>query len=176
MKKRKLNNKGFTLIELLAVIVILAIVMGVAANAVLNVMNDSRKNTLQSSAKSAADAFRTAYAEYQLKNDGMILGLNASNLLAGDASNLLGAAKSLNLSAASYDLTNSKVYYDKSKGSFIVCLVAKENGSYYLATARNNSAVNIVDTQVGTGTSATYKITMAANTMWACSNDEHSWS
>ena len=44
-KRKKLNNKGFTLIELLAVIVILAIVMGVAANAILNVMNDSRKNT-----------------------------------------------------------------------------------------------------------------------------------
>ena len=71
---KKLNNKGFTLIELLAVIVILAVVMGVAASSVLSAMNNSRKSSLQDSALSAADAFRTAFAEASLNNTNVILG------------------------------------------------------------------------------------------------------
>lgn len=48
INRRKLNNKGFTLIELLAVVVILAIVMGIAATSVLNSINNSRKSSLYS--------------------------------------------------------------------------------------------------------------------------------
>jgi len=160
---KRLNRKGFTLIELLAVIVILAIVMGVAANSVLNVMNDSRKNTLQSSAKSAADAFRTAYAEYQLKNSGTILGYNATTLLGGTAQTLSTGAEKLNISSTNYNLTSSYVKYDSTNGAFTVCLVAAANGSYYLDTAKSSAASNVNG------------ITLAASTMWACSNDKHSW-
>lgn len=164
---KKLNNKGFTLIELLAVIVILAIVMGVAANAILNVMNDSRKNTLQSSAKSAADAFRTAYAENQLKNNNTILGLSSSTLLKGDsAMALTSAATNLNISTTNYDLAKSYVRYNPSDGSFTVCLTARANGGYYLDTAKSSAEVKKADN----------KITLASGTMWACSDDSHSWS
>ncbi len=52
---KKLNNKGFTLIELLAVIVILAVVMGISANAVLTSINNSRKSALYSAAQNAAN-------------------------------------------------------------------------------------------------------------------------
>ena len=56
MKKRKrLNNKGFTLIELLAVIVILAIVMGISASSILSSINNSRKSSLYSAAQTAAN-------------------------------------------------------------------------------------------------------------------------
>ena len=55
MKLKRLNNKGFTLIELLAVIVILAIVMGISANAVLTSINNSRKSALYSAAQNAAN-------------------------------------------------------------------------------------------------------------------------
>lgn len=51
---RKLNRKGFTLVELLAVVVILALVMGIAATSMLSTMNSSRKNTLHSAAQTAA--------------------------------------------------------------------------------------------------------------------------
>ena len=53
--KKRLDNKGFTLIELLAVIVILAIVMGISANSVLNSINQSRKSSLHSTAQNAAN-------------------------------------------------------------------------------------------------------------------------
>ena len=51
---RKLNKKGFTLVELLAVVVILALVMGIAATSMLSTMNSSRKSTLHSAAQTAA--------------------------------------------------------------------------------------------------------------------------
>lgn len=47
---KKLNNKGFTLIELLAVVVILAVVMGIAMTSVLSAMNKSRGGSLEDSA------------------------------------------------------------------------------------------------------------------------------
>lgn len=45
------NKKGFTLVELLAVIVVLAIVMGIAAVAITNVLDSTRKNAFVASAK-----------------------------------------------------------------------------------------------------------------------------
>ena len=51
MKKIR-NNKGFTLVELLAVIVVLAIVMGIAAVAITNVLDTTRKNAFVASARS----------------------------------------------------------------------------------------------------------------------------
>ena len=46
------NNKGFTLVELLAVIVVLAIVMGLAAVAITGVLENTRKAAMVSDAKS----------------------------------------------------------------------------------------------------------------------------
>lgn len=63
---KKLNNKGFTLIELLAVIVILALVMGIAASSMLTAMNNSRKSTLHSAAQTAAANLNNWIVEDQL--------------------------------------------------------------------------------------------------------------
>lgn len=62
-KGRKLNNKGFTLIELLAVIVILAIVMGISATSVISSINNSRKSSLYSAAQTAAANMNTWVTE-----------------------------------------------------------------------------------------------------------------
>ncbi len=78
VNRKKLNNKGFTLVELLAVVVILALVMGIAASSMLNTMNSSRKSTLHSAAQTAAsnlnnwiadDMLATTVSEQKLGND-----------------------------------------------------------------------------------------------------------
>ena len=47
-----MSKKGFTLVELLAVIVVLAIVMGIAAIAITNILESTRKNAFIASAQS----------------------------------------------------------------------------------------------------------------------------
>ena len=55
---KRLNNKGFTLVELLAVIVVLAIVMGLAVVAITGVLDNARKATFVADAKSFLDGAR----------------------------------------------------------------------------------------------------------------------
>lgn len=69
INRRKLNNKGFTLIELLAVVVILAIVMGIAATSVLNSINNSRKSSLYSTAQNAANTLNTWISEDMIETN-----------------------------------------------------------------------------------------------------------
>ena len=57
MKKLK-NNKGFTLVELLAVIVVLAIVMSLAVVAITGVLDNARRATFVSEAKSFLEGAR----------------------------------------------------------------------------------------------------------------------
>lgn len=52
------NSKGFTLVELLAVIVVLAIVMSLAVVAITNVLENARKATFVSEAKSFLEGAR----------------------------------------------------------------------------------------------------------------------
>ena len=69
INRRKLNNKGFTLIELLAVVVILAIVMGIAATSVLSSINNSRSSTLLSTAQNDANQLNTWASEDALATE-----------------------------------------------------------------------------------------------------------
>ena len=58
MKKVLKNKKGFTLVELLAVIVILALIMGIAVAAMSGVIGDSQKNSARRTAASIIDGVR----------------------------------------------------------------------------------------------------------------------
>ena len=180
---KKLNNKGFTLIELLAVIVILAVVMGVAASSVLGAMNNSRKSQLQNSAASAADAFRTAYASYSMTPSDGMLGVTTvatlNNLLGGTKQALNTFKTGLNITVGSNSenyLPLSVVKFNPSDSSFLVCLFANPNGSYYVANAAkkyvaasgSTAAQNVPPLYNGT-------LTTNTNYMWACSDNTHSW-
>ena len=57
MKNLK-NKKGFTLVELLAVIVVLAIVMGLAVVGITSVLDSTRKSAMVADAKSFIDGAR----------------------------------------------------------------------------------------------------------------------
>ena len=56
------NKKGFTLVELLAVIVILAIILVIAVPKILTVIDDTRTESMKSSAKMIIDSAEREYA------------------------------------------------------------------------------------------------------------------
>ena len=64
----KLNKKGFTLVELLAVIIILAVVVGITIPAVLTAVNDAQKKQFETASKNAADWFDRQYQAYLVGN------------------------------------------------------------------------------------------------------------
>ena len=59
---KRLNNKGFTLVELLAVIIILAIVVGISIPSITNIINDSKNNSLGVAVDAAADYLTDQYS------------------------------------------------------------------------------------------------------------------
>ena len=61
-------KKGFTLIELLAVIVILAIIAAIATPIILNIINNSRKESIRLSAENYIDAVHISISKGKLNN------------------------------------------------------------------------------------------------------------
>ena len=59
-------KKGFTLVELLAVIIILAVISTIVVPIVLNIVNDSKKSTYQSSVELYGKAVKQAILNYEL--------------------------------------------------------------------------------------------------------------
>lgn len=163
INRKKLNNKGFTLIELLAVVVILAVVMGIATNSVLSSMNKSRGGSLSDSTAVIVNAFNTKYTETLVDSVptavyGDVSGFDGFNFTV-DSFYYLDSklANEFNISADSYSLntssidvdgdtkmeavtpavytgiTESFIAYDADNGKFLVCMVAKNTGNVYVA-------------------------------------------
>lgn len=179
---KKLNNKGFTLIELLAVIVILAVVMGIAANSVIISMNKARAGSVTDSAMVIADGFSQELLEAQVEGKTEVQGMNFAStsayvlpdtviakyrLKAGDY-DFAETSSSISLTANT-NQTNSFVYYDADNGKFIVCLVAHNGGSLYV-DANKKSKFSLVTLAGGksiqSGTTAN---------MVGCSNGAKTW-
>ncbi|MBQ6686961.1 MAG: type II secretion system protein [Bacilli bacterium] len=66
---KRLTKKGFTLVELLAVIVVLAVIMLLAVNAVIPQMNKARKNAFVTEANAFIDAAGTYYQNAMLTGE-----------------------------------------------------------------------------------------------------------
>ena len=68
---KKLNRKGFTLVELLAIIVILAVILVVAIPPILDAMDNSKRKSLENSAKSVASGWSNNIAAALLDSSGL---------------------------------------------------------------------------------------------------------
>lgn len=74
MNNKSIKNKGFTLIELLAVVVILAVIALIAVPQVLNVIDNSKKESFRNSVSGIIRAVQQHYAndlEYKLDENGL---------------------------------------------------------------------------------------------------------
>lgn len=183
IKGKKLNNKGFTLIELLAVVVILAVVMGIAMTSVLSSMNKSRGGSLEDTAMVIAQGFTQKYTESLVggipnniyKDEGAEGYSFQSDATYALTTNL---EETFNISSGTYALgdsttlanstsaaTTSFVHFTASNGKFIVCMVANKNGNFFVDNFKLDAATKIESTGV----------TIASGEMFACSDGTRSW-
>ena len=124
---KNLNRKGFTLVELLAVIVILAIVVGITLYTILPTLENSRKKSFDV----AVDAIRTYIQEQQemalLSGD---LQGDAYNAAVATASSGDGTTGNL-LTTLGYDTNITAIRWHVSNGVVVIdCATANPNGDY----------------------------------------------
>lgn len=199
INRKRLNNKGFTLIELLAVVVILAVVMGIAMTSVLSSMNNSRKGSLENSATSVSQAFQTKYSEAMVTQ--------SMNNVYGAEMNLTGASTGYNFNTASSnnvvfyklnealkdELNLSPSTYVLEKANAVSTLTKGENGisgvsESFIAFNGKTMVACLVANQSGSYYVADFAenttasvlgttVTFASGSMWSCSLDGvNSWT
>lgn len=169
---KKLNKKGFTLVELLAIIVILAIILVVTVPAVFSAIDNSRKMSLENSAKGLAKWINDTVVAEQIQTDNaeplagqlsgvttawscitqsrIIAEMSQNDYLIDDADGTapLGATGP-GAAAVTNTPTCSAIRYNGS--TYEVLLIAAEGGKLYTASAAAN------------------------NIMWATSTNLNSW-
>ena len=140
---KRLNRKGFTLVELLAVIVILAIVVGITLVTVLPTLKKSRQKAFELTADTAADFVEK---QYQLTVVGTLTAGDDIILISefGDASNphtmvdddyVNAGLKAANYSAGSW--------YIDANGRACVKLTRSTDGEYYDANEDNGFGAGV---------------------------------
>lgn len=85
-----MNKKGFTLVELLAVIVILALIMGIAVVGIGNVLTSSKQKVMFENAQSVISGVKKQFAIYNETPEGRSYGFNSSLLESGGVTSPLG--------------------------------------------------------------------------------------
>ena len=203
INRKKLNNKGFTLIELLAVVVILAVVMGIATNSVLSSMNKSRGGSLSDSTAVIVNAFNTKYTEtlvdsvptavYGGVNNFKGYDFTADSAYAFDSS----LADEFGISGTAYNLgtvefaeESGKIISIKGEDDSTVNVESSfvaydaDNGKFLVCMVANNSGnVYVAGYAIGGANASgnnsvsfdkvTYKF--ADGTMFSCSDGTMSW-
>ncbi len=134
---KKLDRKGFTLVELLAVIVILAIVVGITLVTVLPTMKKTRQNSFEVTPQTAADYLEKQYQLYLIGEDTTVpfeTGKSFSDLTNGTGVTITADQyKAAGLKPGNYD--SGTWYINSSTGRACVVLTAKTgngtDGEYY---------------------------------------------
>ena len=121
---KRLNRKGFTLVELLAVIVILAIVVGIALTTVLPTLKKSRQSAFDLTPNTAADHLEK---QYQLSLIGETTTTTIPKKTDTDKSMDSNDFKAAGLKPSNY--ISGTWYIDETTGRACVTLVAATNNN-----------------------------------------------
>lgn len=135
----KLNKKGFTLVELLAVIIILAIVVGLTIPAVLTTISSTRTKAFHTATDAAADWFERQYQAYQVGDNSIATVNQAFTNLCTSANNYCQVEQDLTTEAIvaaglkTADIASGKVKIN-ANGRACVTLNSKSDGAYQTQT------------------------------------------
>ena len=113
--KKLMNKKGFTLVELLAVIVILAVIILVAMNAVIPQMENARKSSFETEIQTFAKAAETYFTKAAM-TDSSVLTTGGCVSVAYLRENYVNKADSKYLGAAC--IKDNKVYITITSGVY----------------------------------------------------------
>ena len=146
------NKKGFTLVELLAVIVILALIMGIAIVSIGNVVQDSRKDVMYENAQSVIDAVKKTFAINFVNPEGsygfdstILSGRGVSSPMGGNfkfgsaTGNTLVTTGLWKLADEPASCTNTSDAYVtvSNSGVYTLCLAAG-TGNYYVSGSESD--------------------------------------
>ena len=153
------NKKGFTLVELLAVIVILALIMGVAIIGIGNVISKSKTDVMFENAMSIISGAKKQFAIANVDPVGKTYGFNANIFESGGVKSPLGgdfnygsqvdANKVVNglweitsNPPSSCSATQESFISVNASGVYTLCLTAGANQKYIYGTEAQIAAQN----------------------------------
>ena len=149
MKMKGLNNKGFTLIELLAVIVILALVVGITVPSVLNSMNSSRISTLHTNAVSFANWYNETVAQDELlASDDKTIAASVAQSIAQENGSWK-CLKDIDIDGEGDGTTTLAQAYDLSESNFKITTGTAPTGTGVPTVSANTcSAIRSIDGKI----------------------------
>ena len=149
------NKKGFTLVELLAVIVILALVMGIAVVSVGGVLSSSREKTFRETAASLINGVRQQlYIENAVPTSSTQYTYTSAILEKGGTNSPYGGSYKYTTSCAAANLVGSSTTLCTTTGqscsattnSYVQATVADGNVTYTVCLADGSHYVYATDT------------------------------